>query len=109
MEDVLGVTNDDVMERGYQFFIRRSEFEYLRSVNGCQRLYVRSFVTQQRGPLMSVSFEICDRSQTTVFCKGIFDFVLVDSHQRLVRRVPEWITQLFLRPEPDTDQLDVQP
>ena len=99
MEQRLNMPNSEILKRGFKFYMRKSQFEYLKPVEGCVKLYVRSFISHARGPRHTVSFEIQDAEKQTTFCQGSFEFILVNQEDKLVRNAPDWMKELFFTQE----------
>ncbi|SMF17532.1 acyl-CoA thioesterase [Pseudobacteriovorax antillogorgiicola] len=99
MEEQMGMTNREIIDRGYMFFLAQSHINYRKPIESTCRIYVKSFVPEWKGPRFNVNFEIQSEDMSITYCQGDFQVILVNNEGRPVRKPPLWLLELFLRQE----------
>ncbi len=96
----LNYSVQSLTNRGVGVYLTRSLVAYRRAINGLQKLWVQSYVSNIKANSIAViSFKITDLSQETLYADGEIDFTVIDFNTQKPIVLTDWLLDYLFHPE----------
>lgn len=108
MRENYGISMREFQERGYSWFIRRTEIDYRKPLGLGDRMIVRSRIDEVSKTSAWVAFEILEKESRDVCCQGRVLNVLVKLDTGRPARIPDWAVASYSVLEEGDDKTNEQ-
>ena len=94
LEKKLGVSAQDLIDKGLGFYLIKSEINYKRAIKGATEIRIESHASGVKRTKLYITFSM-HNSENKVCSDGTLEFAIMNLKSGMPQGFPDWATYLF--------------